>query len=190
MNIYDFDKTVYNGDSTVDFYKFCLKKYPKTRSSVIKTGWYFFMMMLRVYSKTQCKEKFYMSFLPRIPDMEKALEDFWAAHEKNMKKWYVDDKRRPDDIIISASPEFLLRPMCERLGVALLASRVDSATGAYTGRNCRGEEKVRRLREYMPEALEQMEQFYSDSIADTPLARLAQEAYMVKGDELLMWVVQ
>ena len=26
MNVYDFDKTIYNGDSTLDFYFFCLKK--------------------------------------------------------------------------------------------------------------------------------------------------------------------
>ena len=26
INVYDFDKTIYNGDSTIDFYLFCLKK--------------------------------------------------------------------------------------------------------------------------------------------------------------------
>ena len=26
VNTYDFDKTIYNGDSTIDFYIFCLKK--------------------------------------------------------------------------------------------------------------------------------------------------------------------
>ena len=27
MNAYDFDKTIYDGDSTADFYIFCLKKH-------------------------------------------------------------------------------------------------------------------------------------------------------------------
>lgn len=27
VNVYDFDGTIYDGDSTIDFYKFCLKKY-------------------------------------------------------------------------------------------------------------------------------------------------------------------
>lgn len=27
-NIYDFDKTIYDGDSTVDFFLFCLKREP------------------------------------------------------------------------------------------------------------------------------------------------------------------
>ena len=28
MNVFDFDKTIYDGDCTVDFYMYCLKKYP------------------------------------------------------------------------------------------------------------------------------------------------------------------
>lgn len=28
MNVYDFDKTIYAGDSTIDFYLFCLKRQP------------------------------------------------------------------------------------------------------------------------------------------------------------------
>ena len=28
MNVYDFDKTIYKGDSTLDFYFFCLRKKP------------------------------------------------------------------------------------------------------------------------------------------------------------------
>ena len=29
MNVYDFDGTIYNGDSSVDIYFFLLKRYPK-----------------------------------------------------------------------------------------------------------------------------------------------------------------
>lgn len=28
MNVYDFDETIYDGDSTVDFYKYCLRRRP------------------------------------------------------------------------------------------------------------------------------------------------------------------
>ena len=40
---------------------------------------------------------------------------------------------------------------------------------------------MRRLRENRPEV--EIEQFYSDSMNDLPLAKLARSAYMVKGDE-------
>ena len=29
MNVYDFDGTIYNGDSSIDIYFFLLKRYPK-----------------------------------------------------------------------------------------------------------------------------------------------------------------
>ena len=29
MNVYDFDGTIYDGDSTLDFWYFCLKKHPQ-----------------------------------------------------------------------------------------------------------------------------------------------------------------
>jgi len=34
MNVYDFDKTLYRRDSSVDFYKWCLRNYPRTRLSL------------------------------------------------------------------------------------------------------------------------------------------------------------
>ena len=57
--------------------------------------------------------------------------------------------------------------------------------GIYSGLNCHGEEKVRRYREVFDDT--KIENFYSDSYSDTPLARIAENAYLVKGDNLLPW---
>ena len=51
--------------------------------------------------------------------------------------------------------------------------------------NCRGAEKPLRFREKYPEA--EVEVFYSDSLADQPMAALAREAWLVKGDLLSPW---
>jgi phosphoserine phosphatase len=51
--------------------------------------------------------------------------------------------------------------------------------------NCHGEEKVRRYREAFGDA--PIDEFYSDSYSDTPLAKLAAKAYLVKGDKRLPW---
>ena len=66
-----------------------------------------------------------------------------------------------------------------------MASVVDMHTGKYNGLNCHGEEKVRRYREVFNNTT--IENFYSDSYSDTPLARIATNAYLVKGDNLLPW---
>lgn len=184
MNVFDFDKTIYDGDSTVDFWKYCLKKYPKTKKHLLHTGINGLKFALRMMDKTIFKEDFY-SFLQEIDDIDSALADFWDEHEVNIKDWYLK-MQREDDVIISASPEFLLKPICDKLGIKyLMASRVDPKSGKYDGVNCHGEEKVRRYSEKFGRA--QIHEFYSDSYSDTPLAKLAFDPILVKGNDFEPW---
>ena len=135
-------------------------------------------MVLGLAEKTHVKERFYR-YLRHVPDVREEVERFWLTHDKNLKDWYFAQKRE-DDLIISASPEFLLEPLMKRLELTMIASRVAAETGIYEGLNCHGEEKVRRMRELYPEA--EIDGFYSDSKSDTPLAKLARNAYLVSGD--------
>lgn len=183
MNVYDFDNTIYNGDSTFDFYLFCLKRnknilkaFPKLTKSFTK------FYVLKKGNKTEFKENMY-SFLKYI-DTENEVKEFWKTHLKNIKSWYFENQKE-DDVIISASPEFLLKPICKILGINhLIASRVSPADGKYTGRNCHGKEKVRRFKEIYNEKIEE---FYSDSYSDNPLALISKRPYMVKGNKLTRW---
>ncbi|MCH5209626.1 MAG: HAD-IB family phosphatase [Oscillospiraceae bacterium] len=184
MNIYDFDETIYDSDSTKDFYFYCLKRYPKILLSVPGMAWSFFLYILGAKTKTQFKERMYR-FLRYVPDIDEALADFWNINEHKIKQWYTS-RQKEDDIIISASPEFLLSPICDRIGIKnLIASRVDKHSGLYTGENCWGEEKVKRLYETFPDA--KCEEFYSDSLSDTPLAEISDMAKIIRGNELIDW---
>ena len=184
MNVFDFDKTIYDGDSTVDFWKFCLKKYPKTKRHLVRVAFNGLKFAFKIMEKTAFKEDFYR-FLEDVDDIDAALEEFWDSHEMNIKDWYLN-MQKEDDVIISASPEFLLIPICNRLGIKhLMASRVDKKTGKYTGLNCHGEEKVKRYKARFGNS--QIHEFYSDSYSDTPLAKLAFDAILVKGNELEAW---
>ena len=181
MNVYDFDKTIYPRDSTAEFYLWCLRRYPACRRTLGVTAWAFFLMGTRLRPKTRCKELFYR-FLRHVP--EDAPARFWEEHLPNIRPWYLA-QRREDDLVISASPEFLLRPAAEALGFALLASRVDPRTGAYDGENCHGPEKVRRFRTAYGGAA--VEGFWSDSRSDAPMAALADRAFLVQGDIISPW---
>lgn len=182
MNAYDFDKTIYDGDSTADFYKYTFFKYPKTRKYLFVTIWAFFLYIVSYYTKTEFKEKMY-SFLKGIPDMDDALDAFWNTHAKNIKQYYKN-QHRDDDIVISASPEFLLKPICKKLGIKhLIASRVNPHTGKYTGENCYGAEKVERLKVYMPDF--SLDEFYSDSVSDDPVGTLAAKSFIVSGEKII-----
>ena len=183
MNVYDFDKTIYYNDSTSDFYIFCLKRHPSIVRHFPKTMAAFIAYIMHIKTKTQFKEVMY-SFLLEV-DIEKDLKEFWETHKNKIKPWYLEQKKE-DDVIISASPEFLLRPVCDQLGIrCLMASRVDSKTGKYTGINCHGKEKVTRFREVFGNA--EIDEFYSDAYCDTPLAEIAEKSYMVKGDTRKPW---
>ena len=174
MNVYDFDKTIYPVDSTVQFYRWCLRRYPACRRTLGWTALGFLLVGLRLRSLTGGKEMFYR-FLRHVPAEAPAL--FWREHIGAVRPWFLK-QRRPDDLVISASPEFLLAPAAEALGFALIGSPVEQATGRYLGLNCRGAEKVRRFREAYGGAA--VEGFWSDSRADAPMAAVAERAFLVR----------
>lgn len=184
MNVYDFDNTIYNGDSTLDFYLFCLRRHPTLVRYIPRQIGSFCLYYLKLYDKTKMKEEFYC-FLKGIKCVDAEIEEFWNKNIKNIKDWYLE-QQKCNDIIISASPEFLLSSVCKRIGIEnLIASRVDKYTGKYIGKNCRGIEKVIRLdKEYS--GIE-IECFYSDSLSDQPLAQKAQKAYLIRKNCIEKW---
>ncbi len=183
MNVYDFDETIYNGDSTVDFYFYCMKRNPRILLRLQSVLWGFFLYLINVYSKTQFKQNFY-KFLKYVNNVDETVKSFWETHETNIKQFYKDNKKR-GDLVISASPEFLLAPVCEKLGVTLIASRVNKHSGVYSGENCHGKEKVNRFNEKFEGAV--IEKFYSDSVSDGPLAEMAGKAFMVQKERIIPW---
>lgn len=184
MNVYDFDGTIYDGDSSVDFTLFCLRRRPACLARVPRMAASVALYALGRIDKTRMKEGLF-SYLARARANDALLEEFWDSHERKVKGLYLE-RRRPDDLVVSASPEFLLRPVCARLGILPpVGSRVDRATGRFDGPNCRGAEKVRRLLEAYPGA--RVEEFFSDGASDAPLASLASRAWAVRGDDVLPW---
>ena len=183
VNVYDFDHTIYQGDSTLDFYFYCLKRFPVILMDIPKQLAGAWNYRRGKCSKTQFKESFFC-YLKRINEIDSVVESFWKEKISHIEPWYQSQKTS-DDIIISASPEFLLSVVCNRLGVRLIASKVDEMTGKFTGENCYGQEKVRRLQMEFPQI--QVNQFYSDSRSDEPLAKLARESFLVKGGKINSW---
>lgn len=182
MNVYDFDDTVYDGDSTLDFYFYCLRKTPSlVRYWPIQAIGYL-KYLLKQQSKTKFKESFYR-FLAGVPDIDAMLREFCVEHAHKLKGWYLRQKRE-DDVIITASPEFLVIPLCTQIGIrSIIGSRVDPRTGRYTGENCHGGEKVCRFLEVYNAY--DIQAFYSDSESDLPMASLASKCYLVKKDRIM-----
>ena len=184
MNVYDFDKTIYDGDSTLDFYKFSLKKKPSLIRFLPVQVMGFIKYMFGLCSKLEFKEKFY-SFLKGIDNTDNFINEFWDKNQCKIKKWYLDSQK-DDDLIISASPTFLLENICRRIGIKhLIASEVNKNSGVCEGENCYGEQKVVRLKAVFED--HKIEKFYSDSLSDAPLSLLAQERFIVSGNNIVKW---
>lgn len=94
--------------------------------------------------------------------------------------------KKYDDLVISASPFFLLECICDRLQIKyLIASPVNCRTGEFEGANCYGEEKVTAFLERFSGSV--IDEFYTDSVSDAPLAMRASRSYLVKKDAITPW---
>lgn len=124
--------------------------------------------------------------LPRA-ELEAEAERFadlhWAKlmRPDALKVWDDWGRRGAHRVIVTASPETTVAPFARRLGAeALLGTPLafnseGRVAGALEGPNCRGEEKVRRLRAaYGPEI--RLAAAYGDSSGDTEMLALAEDA--------------
>lgn len=184
MNVFDFDNTIYRGDSTFGFVLYLYTHRPLTLLSVPRTALTGLFYGLRIIPKLTFKKNLYHMFV-FVKDMDQVTEEYTSSHLDHIKQWYKD-MQKEDDLVISASPEFLIGSFCRKIGIRdYMASIVDPYTGRYDGENCHGKEKVRRFYERYPSG--KIGKFYSDSRSDTPLAEISEEAWLVKGDKLIKW---
>ena len=185
MNVYDFDETIFHPDSSFCFFCYCLRHRTLAVSKCIPSAVFQFVNYLLHGGKDakELKEALF-SFLNRIDNVEYLVDSFWKEHSGQIADWYLEQKRE-DDVIISASPEFLLHPVAELLGVDLIATLMNPYNGKIKGKNCHDREKVRRFRERYSDA--QIDEFYSDSFVDEPMARIAGKAFLVRGSKRTAW---
>ncbi len=180
-NIYDFDKTIYDGDSSLDFYFFCVKRKKYLIFNIVKVIGAYFLYFLKIKNKTYVKEVFF-SFLKAFKDIDKVVKEFWQVNKKKVKQFYLEKDHR-NDIIISASPYFLLKPITKELKVKdLIASDVNKKNGKFTKANCKGEVKVTYLKEKYIDI--KVLEVYTDSYSDQPLIDLASKAYLVDKNKI------
>jgi HAD superfamily hydrolase (TIGR01490 family) len=155
---FDFDGTVTRKDSLLEFIKYSkgsfsfyfgfalhapilvaykLQLISNHRAKEIMLGYYFGKMPVEEFNR-QC-EKFTAEVLPSLM-RAKALKEIDRFKQIGAEV-----------VIVSASPENWLSYWCEHSGLKCLATRMDIAenkiTGRIKGRNCHGQEKVRRIKE-------------------------------------------
>lgn len=184
--VYDFDKTIYNGETNLDFTKFMLKK----KIYLLPIILYYSLKSL-VYIKNLKKSKeILFSFLKGYTkeELDKLSEEFWEDRMNSIFPYFYNEieknKKEADKLIlISASPTFILQYISKKLGFDdLIATDFEFKNNKFTsnilGENCKGKNKVNKLNKLYTEY--EFISFYSDSISDKPLYDISKNKYTIE----------
>lgn len=185
MNVYDFDGTIFYSDCSIGFAIWSMKRHPKLWVTYLPG-----LLKCLVQHKMgkipnyQLQRKMF-SYLTMIDDYDEQIELYWDKYESRISEWYLKQKR-PDDLIISASPDCIIGPIAKRLGVNYMATEYDREYGIFLNNLMYAKEKAKYIFDH---GFPVIDNFYSDSLADTPLALCAEKAHLVtnKATTVIDW---
>ena len=174
MNVYDFDGTIFPTDCSIGFW--CMKTRPKMWFTFAPKAIRNIILRKRGKIPEYLMQRKFFGYLTMVDNFDEEIERYWDKNEKKIAPWYLAQKR-PDDLIISASPDCIIAPIAKRLGVNYMATEFDREYGVFLNNLMYAQEKAQYMIDH---GFPLIENFYSDSLADTPLALCAEKAHLVK----------
>ena len=174
MNVYDFDGTIFYSDCSIGFAIWCMKRHPKLCFTYLPRAVKAFIRYKRGDPELSYAAHI-VQLSDSVSDFDEQIERYWDESEKRISTWYLEQKK-PDDLIISASPSCIIGPIAKRLGVNFIATDYDRKYGVFVNNLMYAKEKARYITDH---GFPVIENFYSDSLADTPIALFAEKAYLV-----------
>ena len=179
MKVYDFDETMFTGDSEDRFFDYIFHQKGFFWYH-LNFQWWSLLLKLKIINKTKARQGQYM-FLRKIKNLDEVLEAYWDTVMKYMKPWYMAVKD-PEDIVASGTPAFLMVPAMKRLGLKhLVATDMDEHTGKINGMFAIGPYKLDNFKKYF--SLDVIDEFYSDAWSDHYLAECAKKAYVIHDND-------
>ena len=184
--VFDFDGTIYKGDATKDFCWYFYRKKPLRSYYLLIQLTYWLLWRLKLLTTTQFKSTF-IQFLNRTNDEQITgfLNSFWEekkslVHDNLVLEISRLKKDGAHVVVVSASPELFIKTFCLSLGVdTVLGSELKVLNNKYSLLiNCRGEEKLKRLKRAFPDF--ELIAAYSDNKDDDVLLKIAKNGYWVK----------
>lgn len=178
MNVFDFDNTIYNGESGIHMFFFFLRKRPSLlrHAPAVLSG--FIRYKRGLVTQEQAMESYghvFHDFLRHVRLRD--FKEFWDIHERHLRRDFFGRYFRPGDLVISASPDLSLKEVCGRLGTdRFIGTRLNLAAARFEF-ICFRENKVKAFREQYPG--EEIDNFYTDSMNDKALMDISKHVFMV-----------
>ncbi|WP_294372821.1 HAD-IB family hydrolase [uncultured Clostridium sp.] len=195
LAIFDIDYTITKKETLMELFKYTVKN-KKTNIRFLPRAVYCGLMyLINVYDEKKVKETF-LKFIDKIKeeDLSALVKNFYNDRLKNiLYKDAVDMMKKLknegyDIYLISASPEFYVKEFYAIKEVdKIIGTKFKFDNGVFSrkmdGENCKGEEKVKRLKSYLKEnniAVNFKESYmFSDSLSDKPLLDLVGKPYLI-----------
>lgn len=195
LAIFDVDFTLTKKETLMQFYKYMIKKDFKNIIYLPRAIYSGLMFKLKIYDEKKTKETF-LKFLKgySFEEVNNLADDFY--NNVLTRITYSDSigmiKKCKNEgytvVLISASPEFYINKFKNIEEVDLtFGTKFIFENNVFSckmdGKNCKGEEKVKVLKEYFKDKEIDIDwensKMFSDSLSDKPLLDLAGEAYLI-----------
>lgn len=189
--VFDFDGTLFDGDSFISFSLFSKGK-SKFFTAIIKNIHYLIAWKLKLISNEKAKQKlFYSLFSGTLYDsFKKDGMNFGEVINKKLKdETYAKLQKHLNNgdkiLIITASFKEWIKPWALNSGIDNVLStepeiKDGKLTGFFSTPNCYGEEKVRRLLEEEPDRKEYTLYVYGDSKGDSAIMNISDEFELIR----------
>lgn len=208
LAIFDVDYTITRKETLRELYKYSLKENKKNLIYAPRALFSGLLYILKIYDEKRVKECF-LKFIENMSedDLDGFTKRFYENRFKNIL--YSDSldmmrKLKSEGYkiyLISASPEFYLKHLYEMKEIdKIIGTKFYMNEGKFSrkmdGLNCKGEEKVKRLKKVLEEEKIEVDfeesYMFSDSLSDKPLLDLVGKPYLInyKGKhdiEILKW---
>lgn len=182
--LFDFDGTITKRDSLKDFLIF-YHGWAKVLLGLIVLSPILTLFIARIISNHSAKQILLRYFFGMEPlaVFNAKCHDFAIQHipkiirAEAFKAINQHLSNQETVVVVSASPENWVKPWCDIMGLLCIATRLEvknnKVTGNYSGNNCYGQEKVRRIKERFN--LSDFESIiaYGDSRGDQEMLELA-----------------
>ncbi|MFY0674681.1 MAG: HAD-IB family hydrolase [Bacteroidia bacterium] len=183
---WDFDKTITTKDTTL-YFLFYTQSWSKIFLGGIRLGFYLLGMKLGILNTTKVKAKVYGYFfggweLDKVNLLgegfaKEIIPKLLNAEALEKLEWHKNQGH--EIVVVSASPEFYLKPWCKQMGYDCIGTLLYSE-GGLMGKSiisdCAGKEKVNRIKQNINLAEYQEIYAYGNSESgDRPMLNLANE---------------
>ena len=190
--LFDFDGTITTKDTLFDFIRFTYGRCGLAKCLLLNV-WNLSLYAAKLRSNERAKEIMLATMIKETSSAvfeeqckRYSMERVPQIIKENTKEIIEKHQATSETLlIVSASPENWIRPWAMKNGFTeVIATKLEEKDGMLTGkfasRNCYGEEKVNRLKEFFTDRQQVYITAYGDSNGDKPMLNYANHGVLIK----------